>query len=1381
MADSRDGPAVSGSLVNSRSFRHGRAIGDLLRSRDVRRPRAQAELDLAPALSDLRYVLPPPGAASSGESAWAEPAAGGVSLPALRSAAEPWLDLALVVDASSSMAIWQDAVHEFRAAIKSAGVFRHVHAWWLDTDTSAGESFVLRDREPPLQSVARNPEDLLDPARRRVILVVTDCVGAAWRDLRAGQLLERWARSSHVSVVQMFPQRLWPRCAPLVASVQIQAREPAMENDRFGVRYRHVADPGPGFRHAYGEQPSATDGVPIPVLRIDGRWLKRWAQIVRGVAEWADVPAMFTGRTIPSQPDAETPISARARVTRFRAAASHEAFQLAGYLAFAPLTLPAIRFVQDMMLPSSSTSHLAEVLFGGLLTQARDPASPVAVGDAPVLYEFHRGVDDLLRSSVQRSTGLSVLRLVTRHLANRSGRPIDAVTLFDVPDDASLAALVQLDRRFASIARSALSGLGGTYTAVAQSLQSQLERIPTAEFSARTQAAAAEPQPPDDSAKASKRRAAARFGSRSATSADHPSRIAQPVRGDEVSYPPSDRAGWERRGDESAILIGVPPQNPYFTGREDLLLDIHERLTGKPTALVPHALHGYGGVGKTHLAIEYVHRYQQEYNLVCWISAEQPAIVRTTIADLAKRMNLPALPADNAVREVVTALRRRQPYDRWLLVFDNVNTSEDIDEFLRIGSGHIIVTSRSDVWAGIAQVVEVNVFRREESIAFLGGRLSDIRREDADQLAERLDDLPLALEQAAAWQVETHTPASDYLGLFDERLARLQDVEAVRAGALRTDYPLAVAVTWSLALDRLRETQPEVVRLLELCAYFAPEPIPWNVLSVGRFVQALPARLRTALSSNRERDRIIREIKKYALAQVDYGNNRLQLHRLTQLVLREQLSGDEEREMVRHQAHMLIAAADPGDPDVPDNWERYRDLWPHVEPSGSVECTHREVREMVLNLTRYLYVRGSYEAGQNFAETALRHWEQLFADDQATLVLVRHLATILRALGQDGQAKDRSVACYEKLREIYSDDDEEALSAGNIVGGTYRGLGQFRQALDLDRDLHERHTRVFGAEHPRTLMSANNLALDYFLIGDYDKAADLDEGVLQARRRVLGEENPFTLQSEDGYARDLCEAGHYREAKNQLEDTLGRYVTTLGETHPSTLRAAKQLAVACRKAGAYGEALRLSEQAYAAYQSRLGPTHPATLSAADNLVNDLRINGDLGVAARLAAETLEQYRGLLGVNHPFTLSAENNYAIVLRQSKRLVEARSLSEHSFNEFRRTLGRDHPYTLSAATTHANDLSASGEVAAATELLEATYASFKRVLGALHPYTLSCAVNLVQDLHATGQHDDADRLAEVTMDRYAEALGPMHPEAVAGRTLTVRSECSTDAPYT
>ncbi|MGD0603484.1 MAG: FxSxx-COOH system tetratricopeptide repeat protein [Streptosporangiaceae bacterium] len=1368
-----DGDAWSGVYARAGRVDHGQGI---LSPRAAAMPR---QLELARALRVLKRTVASRTQVILDEQATAEKVAHeGLWLPVLHAAPARWLNIALVIDDSPSMAIWRDTVADFKKMLELTGAFGDVRVWWLNTDAHTGDPFMLRSDGHPDQTMARSPWELPDPARRRLILVVSDGIGRAWRDRRVSRLLERWGNVGHVSILQPLPQRMWQRCAPAVAAVQVRAPEAAMENRRFSVRYRHVSDPGRGYRHPYGQQPSADDGVPIPVLRLDPRWLARWAQLVVGIDDWADVPVMFTRRVAQSGWDPARTATALDRVTQFRVHASGEAFQLAGFLAFAPLTPPVMRLVQQAVLPAAETTHLAEVLLGGLLVRAHPPEGLSGGEDAAVLYEFQPGVRELLRSTVPRSTGLSVLRQVSRFVLERMGSPVDFPALLDAPNRADLVTLAQLNRPFAVVARSALRGLGGRYADIADQLGEVLEPLPGLPSLTAEPAAVLAAQASAGQASARPRPAKPPAGP-----GDEPRISAQPPsRGDEVSHPPSDRRGREWRGELPAIWLGIPPRNPYFTGREDLLRDIHERLTSKVTALVPHALRGHGGVGKTHLAIEYIYRYQAEYDLVCWISSEQPAMVRTTIADLAKRMDLQSLDIDDAVRSVLAALRLGQPYDRWLLVFDNANRPEDIEEFFPPGSGHILLTSRNTVWGGSAQVIEVNVFQREESIDFLRGRLGEVVLEDADQLARRLDDLPLALEQAAAWQIETRTPVHAYLRLFDERLARLRDVEAVSQQVRPTDYPLPVAVTWSLALDRLREGQPEVVELLQLCAFFAPEPIPWNLLAVGRLVPSLPARLRTAISGNRDRDRMIREIKKYALAQVDYGSNRLQLHRLAQMVLREQLADDDERAEVRHQAHMLIAAADPGDPDVPDNWDRYRELWPHMEPSGSMRCVEQEVRELVLNLTRYLYVQGSYEAGRSFAETTLRYWKETFPpDDQGVLTLLRLIATILRALGQVDKARDRSIDCYEKLRSAYGEDDEEALSAGNVVGATYRDLGKFREALELDEDLHARHREVFGDEHPRTLMSANNHALDHFLMGDYSRAIDLDAKVLQVRRQVLGDTNPFTLCSEYSYARDLREAGQYWQARNQLEDTLGRYTATLGVIHPDTLRAAKHLAVARRKAGDYDSARSLSEQTFAAYQSRLGAGHPDTLSAAQNLVNDLRLTRDFDAAAQLAAETLQGYRRVLGPNHPFTLSAENNYAIVLRQSGRIEDACELSQHAFTGFSDALGPTHPYTLSAATTYANDLHATGDYPAALALLEATYVSFKEVLGKLHPYTLACGVNLIEELHSTGHEEGATLLADAVKERYAEVLGEEHPEVVAGRTLGVRGECSTDAPHT
>ena len=1339
--------------------------------------------DFAHALRPLRRQVPSPGHDLLDEDATADRSAReGLRLPVLRGRPEKWLDLALIVDDSPSMSIWQDTAADFRRSLETTGTFRDVRAWWLNTDADSGVPLLLRSGVGTGQTMIRSPWELLDPGHRRVILVFSDGTSRAWRDRRMSRMLEQWGSAGHVSIVQPLPQRLWPRCAPALAGVRIHAACPMIENARFATRYRHVADPGGGYRHDYGEQPGADDGTPIPMLGLEPRWLARWARLVAGGATWANVPVMFTGRV--TQPPSSSPAASAAavdRVTQFRATASREAFQLAGYLAFAPLTPRVMRLVQEAMLPASRTSHLAEVLLGGLLVRARSPEHPARGASPSLIYDFHQGVRELLRSTVPRSAGLKVLRQVSRHIADRLSSPVNFTALLESPSQEDLTALAEANRPFAEVTRSALRSLGGRYARIAEQLGRILEPLPAQATGSRRLAGIVPPAEyvgPDPAAGPVASSEILAPGIDRVRSYARP-----PSQGDDVSYPPNEGQGRGRRGEVPAVWIGVPPRNPNFSGREDLLRDIRERLTSKVTALVPHALHGYGGVGKTHLAIEYVYRHQSAYDLVCWISAEQPAMVRAAIADLAKRMGLQFLTADDAVRCVLAALREGSPFGRWLLVFDNANQPEDFGDFFPSGSGHILLTSRNDVWAGSAQIVEVDVFSRQESIDFLRSRLEDaISTEEAGQLAERLDDLPLALEQAAAWQGETRMPVEEYLRTFDERISQLVNVAAVREQVRPTDYPLTIAVAWSLAIDRLREEQPEVVQLLQLCAFFAPEPIPWNLLSVGRFVMELPEDLRKAISSNRDRDRMIREIKKFALAQVDYGSSRLQLHRLARIVLREQLATDTDRDKVRHQAHMVLAAADPGDPDIPDNWDRYRALWPHVQPSGSMECSKREVRELALNLTRYLYVTGSYDAGLAFAESTLLSWKGRFpADDQNSLILVRHLATILRALGHISLAWERSTESYEKLRAVYGEDDEETLSAGNLVGATYRDLGRFKEALELDRDLHRRHNRVFSEQHPRTLMSANNHALDHFLMGNYPKATSLDAEVLQVRRQVLGDTNPFTLCSEYSYARDLREGGQYWQARKQLEETLGRYTATLGQIHPDTLRAAKHLAVARRKTGDYESARELSERTFAAYQSRLGASHPDTLSAAQNLVNDLRLTHDFDAAARLGSQTLEEYRRVLGEKHPFTLSAENNYAIVLRQCGRLEEGRDISLHAFEGLVDSLGSTHPYTLSAATTHANDLHATGDYTLALELLDKTYTSFKAVLGKLHPYTLACGVNLVEELHITGRNENAELLQDAVKERYAGVLGEDHPEVIAGRTRGIRGECSIDAPHT
>ncbi|MFI6758778.1 FxSxx-COOH system tetratricopeptide repeat protein [Micromonospora sp. NPDC050417] len=819
----------------------------------------------------------------------------------------------------------------------------------------------------------------------------------------------------------------------------------------------------------------------------------------------------------------------------------------------------------------------------------------------------------------------------------------------------------------------------------------------------------------------------------------------------------------------------VPQRNAVFTGRAVALDELRDRLAGSVTAVVHQTLFGLGGVGKTQIALEYAHRFAANYDLVWWISAEQVSLVRSSLAELATELHLPA---GDSVRQkvdaVLDALRRGVPSNRWLLILDNADDPEELRDLLPQGTGHVLITSRNQAWTRQVAGVEVGVFNREESVSYLCRRVKDLSEADAALVAESLGDLPLAIEQAAAWLAATAMPVDRYLEAL-----RTQQLSEVLEENLPPGYPRSVTATWLLSLRRLREDNPAAARLLELCALLGPEPIPTWLLSTQRFVeQLLPfdQRLRDPMRHGR----LIREVGRYALASIDSGRSSIQMHRLVQQVIRDDMGAD-ALTANRSTVHTVLAAVNPGDTDDPTRWRTYGELRPHIGPCRAVSSTDPEVRQLVSDMVRYLWKMSDFTGCQELAELAVEAWDEPFgADDPVTLMVRANVGNSLRSEARYEEAFEVNRDVLDRLNRTVGADDAYTLVAAGGLAADLRAKGDYSQARELDEQTFSRWREAYGEDNPRTLMAANNLAVSLRFVGEFEPARLLDEDNYNRRRRVLGERHPYTLFSASNYGRDLRDAGDFRRSFQLLEETVRVYTDVLTVDNPETLRAAKNLAVTLRKLGEFERARLLSAETLAHYQRLHGPFHPDTLACEINLACDISALGDHTGACRHAEDVYARYQRALGDRHPFTLACANNLTIFLRKVGDHERAHAIGEQTYHRFREMLGEGHPYTLSAVVNLANNTYALGHRAEARRLDEANYGGMRRAWGEDHPDTLAAGGNYAVSLRNDGDPEASVVLQGQIVKRSRRTLGDGHPNTVAvldGRRL----DCDIELPPT
>lgn len=275
---------------------------------------------------------------------------------------------------------------------------------------------------------------------------------------------------------------------------------------------------------------------------------------------------------------------------------------------------------------------------------------------------------------------------------------------------------------------------------------------------------------------------------------------------------------------------------------------------------------------------EYAYRYMAEYSVVWWVHAEEPATLAAEYASLAGRLGL-VEQNDVDQQAAVSAVRFwMERHGNWLVILDDARDPSECNVYIpNATSGHILITSRNPNWRESADPFRVGTLARGEATEFLQKRTRQNDLQAIASLCHALGDLPLALEQAAAYIETTGVSVAEYL-------TRFQNYAAVSPSE---SDPHSIATAWKFSFDRLQQEVPEAMELLSLLAFLAPDDIPRDLLVLGG--SHLRSGLCAIVSDTQSLHRILTELQRHSL--IDVRGDALFVHQSVQSVTRDRLAG----------------------------------------------------------------------------------------------------------------------------------------------------------------------------------------------------------------------------------------------------------------------------------------------------------------------------------------------------------------------------------------------------------------------------------------------------------------------------------------------------------
>ena len=522
-------------------------------------------------------------------------------------------------------------------------------------------------------------------------------------------------------------------------------------------------------------------------------------------------------------------------------------------------------------------------------------------------------------------------------------------------------------------------------------------------------------------------------------------------------------------------LWQLPEKNKHFVDKKTMSLEsVKSALIKNKYTIITQIFTGTGGLGKTSFVVAYARDSLTDYEGIYWIKAErdlQSEFYRLAIhfyneGWLTKKPDQ----ADEGLHTIIYRILAER-LKQVLFIFDNVKDYDSIESYLPsknypqndINTFHCLLTSRCQSWPAIFSKLVVQVYSLSEAESYIKTSLGDnnyiqsytYKVTDAlvQDLATTMGNYPLAIAQAIAQIKMMNYTIEDFIKRFEQYTSQYLSQNNL------LDYKGSILSLLESSIELLTDVCPKAIKVLQMCAYLAPDNIPYFLFENELGV---------------DWDNVVINLRNYSLITV-MPDKSFSIHRMVQLAI--QISQREISQSV-YWLETVLSLMDNNLPNL--GWEsKDRQIIPHVEVaiehSMKLISNNEHLISVIFKIGQAMYLARRYSSAINYYKKA----EQLnIKNPEARLVnrgnlvgpikLVINYCTLRALIESRNPNKNfigEQLAKSIKVLSSSCDDDKEKIKIfrRKLLAATYRYAGDYSNIYSANPD----KTTVYFSESIR--------------------------------------------------------------------------------------------------------------------------------------------------------------------------------------------------------------------------------------------------------------------------------------------------------------------------